>query len=174
VPSRPTLGYVDRYRVDVRSYSVEAEISPRRSEDVPMFKEVEATFEDGRPEHLPSRLDSLFVFENLEDAKEHLLHRDHEDTQIYRVRVDDQLHRGDMGHAENVATGISRGHRDATIKKHIALYWHGETAPSRRPVREILCPKATVVRVELNREESRRCRSERAKARGWRVRGEPQ
>ena len=146
------LGSMDYFRVDDRDIEEGEPMWPdRRDSTARWSKEVEAAFVR---ESKPSRKELLFVFDSLEDAENYRVQIGVPDRKIYRVRVDEVLHKGDMRRTDQVNTAIEQDHPDAEIEHLVDLYWEGQPVPHHlyeegpfHPIWESLCTHAVVLEV---------------------------
>ena len=164
------------YRTESRSFRERGEIAPcsRPLPKTSQFSsEVQAAhktaFDEYRPSGMPPRSSALFLFEDLEDAKEFLRSEDSVDAQIYKVRPKGEFHRGDWSWAGRVARtlqlqeadGLSRGR---SLKLHVESYWAGKENPEGEETRwETLCVSAIVEAIVMDRRE---CEAHRV-TQGW-------
>ena len=107
------------------------------------------------------------MFDDLESAKDFLKCEDSTDAQIYRVNIDEDLHRGDMNWTNEIEDRIRRQEEDGEDLREpldmlIEYYW-AKQAVNNQPVWETLCRSAIVEEIVMNAAE---CEAHRV-TQGW-------
>lgn len=141
------------FRADKRDFAVGDSIRGAGeflAKNPPEQREVEAIFESHRPDASPSRLSSLYLFEDQECAMKYWCRLTL--GKLYEVEIAPgrACHRGDMRLAEEAY--LKRKQADAVVRL-AQRYWSGEATSD--PVMEVLVECAIVLRVLSKNEADR-------------------
>jgi len=164
------------YRTDAEEHAVGTTIPARQRPHAirsRWFKEVEDALEAARPSGKPKRMESVFVFEDLKDAKAHVKVVTAASTHIYRVKARGIGHRGDMNYTDFMAGEFEQmlareTRHDENVRRmssqqiatYARNYWRGQPKiHESKPVWEILCREAVVLGIEMTPEQTTELRT---------------
>lgn len=141
------------FRADKRAFAVGETIYPAGeflSKNPSQQRDVEEVFEGQRPASLPSRLRSLYLFEDQEHAMKYWCRMSQ--GKLYEVELSDgiSMYRGDMRLSEEAYRAREDRNAMVVLAKR---YWSGGV--SSHPVIEVLVDCAVVTRI-LSKDESER------------------